>query len=205
MATTKRTAAKRGTAKRPAAKRSAMKKSAPKKVAAKKRAAPKKATKRKVLAVPKGYHTATPYLIARGARAAMDFYNKAFGAKQTVCMEGPGGSIMHGEFRIGDSMFMISEENVGMGQKSPETLGGSGTHVMLYVKGVDDFVKRAADAGATIEMPPSDMFWGDRYAKLRDPFGHLWSIGTHVEDVTPKAMERRMAEWMKQMSGGGAG
>lgn len=201
MATTKRTATKRATAKRGTAKGTAARKAATGKAAAKTRAAPKRAAKRKVQPVPKGYHTATPYLIARDARAAMDFYDRAFGAKRSVCMEGPGGRIMHGEFRIGDSMFMISEENVAMGQKSPQSLGGSATHVMLYVKAVDDVVARAVAAGATLDMPPTDMFWGDRYAKLRDPFGHCWSVGTHIEDVGPKAMQRRMAEWMKQMGG----
>ena len=188
MASRKRTAPKKAAAKKAATKKS------PAKAAAK-----RKPAKRKVAAVPKGYHTATPYLIARGAGRALEFYTRAFGAKQTVCMTGPGGGIMHAEFRIGDSMLMITEENLEWGSKSPETLGGNATHVMLYVKAVDDFVARAVAAGATVEMPPTDMFWGDRYAKIRDPFGHAWSVGTHIEDVKPKAMQARADAWAKSM------
>ena len=188
MATKKRKVAK------PAAKKAATKKSPARKAAAK-----RKPAKRKVQPIPKGYHTATPYLIVRGAAKALDFYARAFGAKQMVCMAGAGGSIMHAEFRIGDSMLMISDENLAWGSKSPETLGGSPTQVMLYVKSVDDFVARAAAAGAIVEMPPTDMFWGDRYAKLRDPFGHCWSVGTHIEDVGPKETQKRADAWIKSM------
>ena len=165
---------------------------------AKKPAAKRKPAK--VQAVPKGYHTATPYLIVRGAAKALEFYTRAFGAKPTVCMTGFGGSVMHAEFRVGDSMFMISDENIEWGSKSPETLGGSATHVMLYVRKVDEFVAKAVAAGATVEMPATDMFWGDRYAKLRDPFGHAWSVGTHIEDVKPRDMQARADAWMKSMS-----
>jgi PhnB protein len=188
MASKKRKAAK------PAAKKNGGGKLVARKPAAKRKAA-------KVAAIPKGYHTATPYLIVRGAARALDFYARAFGAKQTVCMSGPGGSVMHGEFRIGDSMLMISDENVEWGSKSPETLGGSAQHVMLYVKKVDEFVAKAVAAGATVEMPATDMFWGDRYAKIRDPFGHAWSVGTHIEDVKPKEMQKRADAWMKSMAG----
>ena len=174
-------------------------KPAAKKVAPKKAAA-RKPAKRKVSAIPKGYHTATPYLIVRGAAKALAFYQRAFGARNVAVMTGPGGSVMHAEFRIGDSMLMISDENIEWGSKSPETLGGSATHVMLYVKKVDDFVARAVAAGATIEMPATDMFWGDRYAKIRDPFGHAWSVATHIEDVRPKELQKRADAWAKSMS-----
>lgn len=190
--------------KRKVGKPAAKKKSESKKLVAKgsarrRSAAKRKPAKKKVQAVPKGYHTATPYLIVRGAAKALDFYTRAFGAKQMICMTGAGGSIMHAEFRIGDSMLMISDENIEWGSKSPETLGGSPAHVMLYVKAVDDFVAKATAAGAVVEMPPTDMFWGDRYAKIRDPFGHVWSIGTHIEDVRPKDMQKRADAWMRSM------
>ena len=174
-------------------------KPAAKKVAPKKAAA-RKPAKRKVSAIPKGYHTATPYLIVRGAAKALAFYQRAFGARNVAVMTGPGGSVMHAEFRIGDSMLMISDENIEWGSKSPETLGGSATHVMLYVKKVDEFIAKAVAAGATVEMPATDMFWGDRYAKIRDPFGHAWSVATHIEDVRPKELQKRADAWAKSMS-----
>ena len=189
MATKKRKVAK-----------SAAKKQSGGKLVARKPAAKRKSAAKKVSAIPKGYHTATPYLIVRGAAKALDFYQRAFGAKGVASMSGPGGSIMHAEFRVGDSMLMISDENIEWGSKSPETLGGSATHVMLYVKKVDDFVARAVAAGATIEMPATDMFWGDRYAKIRDPFGHAWSVATHIEDVRPKELQKRADAWAKSMS-----
>ncbi|HEY2345183.1 MAG TPA: VOC family protein [Xanthomonadaceae bacterium] len=161
--------------------------------------AAKKPIRRKVAAIPRGYHTATPYLVVKGAAEALAFYVKAFGAKQKVCLGMPDGSVMHAEFQIGDSMIMLSEENPGWGTKSPHTLGGNATHVMLYVKDCDAFVARAVAAGATLSMPVSDQFWGDRYGKVADPFGHLWSIGTHIEDVSPKQMQKRADAAIKQM------
>lgn len=168
-----------------------------------KRAAPAKARKakapRRVAAIPKGYHTATPYLVVRGASDAIAFYVRAFGAKEKVCMRMPNGTVMHAEVQVGDSMIMLSEENPQWGSKSPLTLGGSATHVMLYVRDVDAFVARALAAGATVEMPIANMFWGDRYGKIRDPFGHQWSIGTHIEDLTPKETQRRADIEMAKM------
>jgi PhnB protein len=187
----------------------AMKKSAarkaPAKSAKKGKPAPKAAkktvrkAKRKASAIPKGYRTVTPYLIIRGAGDAIAFYVKAFGAKEKVRMSMPDGSVMHAEIQIGDSMVMLTEENPGWGAKSPLTLGGNATHVMLYVKDCDAFVARALAAGATVAQPLADQFWGDRYGKVADPFGHVWSIATHIEDVPPKQMKKRAEEAMKQM------
>lgn len=191
---------------KPAAKKAASKsrKSKPaKKTATAKPAAKKAKAKRKVSAIPKGFHSATPYLIVRDAAAALAFYAKALGAKETLRMTGMGGAIMHAEMKIGDSMLMISEENPDWGSKSPLLLGGSATHVMLYTKDADAFVAKAAAAGCTVEMPVTTMFWGDRYGKISDPFGHQWSIGTHVEDVSPKECQRRADAWQKQMAQGG--
>ena len=155
--------------------------------------------KRKVPAIPKGYHTATPYLVVRGAADAIAFYAQAFGAKEKVRMDMPDGSVMHAEIQIGDSMIMLSEENPAWGTKSPTTLGGNATSVMLYVKDCDAFVARATAAGATVTKPISDQFWGDRYGQIQDPYGHLWSVATHIEDVSPKQMRKRAEEAMKQM------
>jgi PhnB protein len=181
--------------------KSAARKPAAKKVAAKKPVASKQAAARpkarKVAPIPKGYHTATPYLIVRGAADALAFYTRAFGAKETLRMAGPDGMIMHAEFKIGDSMLMLSEEMPDWGSKSPMLLGGSATHVMLYVKDCDAFVAKAVAAGATVAMPVATQFWGDRYGKIADPFGHVWSVGTHVEDVPPKEMKKRMAAAME--------
>lgn len=184
-----------------------MKKKKAKKVAARKpakKAAAKKApAKKRVSAIPRGYHTVTPYLVCKGAASAMAFYTKAFGAKETSRMPGPDGSVMHGEMRIGDSMIMLSDENPQMGAVAPS---GSGVpvQVFLYVKDVDRAFAQAVAAGAKADMPPMDMFWGDRFGKLTDPFGHKWSMATHTEDVSPKEMGRRMAaEMAKQQPGTG--
>jgi len=164
-----------------------------------KKAAPRKA-KRKVPAIPKGYRTVTPYLVVKGAAEAIAFYVEAFGAKEKVRMAMPDGSVMHAEIQVGDSMVMLSEENPGWGTKSPQTLGGNATHVMLYVKDADAFVARAVGAGATVAQPLENQFWGDRYGKIADPFGHVWSIATHIEDVSPKEMKKRMDAMMAQMA-----
>jgi PhnB protein len=181
------------------------KKSSPPRRSSAKRAAKKArkrsgAAKRKVSAVPKGYTTATPYLIVRGCAEALAFYADAFGAKEKVRMAGPGGRIMHAEMKVGDSMIMLSDEAPQWGAMSPLALGGNATHVMLYVKDVDAVWSRAIAAGATAEMPLSNMFWGDRYGKVKDPYGHSWSLATHVEDVGPKEMQRRSAEFAEQMA-----
>jgi uncharacterized glyoxalase superfamily protein PhnB len=164
-------------------------------MAAKKKAnkkAPKKA-QRKVQAVPAQYGTATPHLIVSPCRDAIAFYQKAFGAKLLYTMDGPSGVVMHGEIKIGDSIVMLADEQPPMpGQpatrKSPKNAGATTGGVMLYVKDTDAVHARAVAAGARSSMPPADMFWGDRYAQVEDPFGHVWAIATHQRDVTPAQM-----------------
>jgi PhnB protein len=150
----------------------------------------------KVKPVPDGYHTVTPYLVISGAAKAIDFYTKAFGAQEQFRMPGPEGHIMHAEIRIGDSVVMLSDEFPQMGAKSPQSLGGTPVNIFLYVEDVDAWFKRATAAGCTAEQPPTDMFWGDRYGKLSDPFGHSWSLATHKEDVAPEEMGKRAAAAM---------
>jgi PhnB protein len=151
-----------------------------------------------VKAVPEGYHTASPYLVIRGAARALDFYKKGFGAVERFRMPGPGGAIMHAEIQIGDSVIMLCDESPEMGGKSPQTLGGTACSVFLYVENVDSWFKRAVEAGATAQAPPADMFWGDRFCKLADPFGHEWGIATHTEDVPPEEMGKRAAAAMSR-------
>lgn len=146
-----------------------------------------------VKAIPEGYHSLTPYLVCKGAAQAIEFYKQAFGAVETVRMPGPGGQIMHAEVKIGNSMLMLSDENPQQGALSPQTIGGTGTSVMLYTDDVDAVFNRAVGAGSKTEVPPSDMFWGDRMAQIVDPFGHKWAIATHKEDVSPEEMGKRMA------------
>jgi PhnB protein len=143
--------------------------------------------------IPSGYHTVTPHLAVRDTAKAIDFYVTAFGAEELFRMPGPGGVVMHAELKIGDSIVMLGEENPEMGASSPLTIGGSPVGLHVYVKDVDAAFARAGQAGCTVEMPPTDMFWGDRYGKLRDPFGHHWSLATHQEDLSPEEMGKRMA------------
>jgi PhnB protein len=172
------------------------KKKAAQKAAAKK--SKKAAPKKKVQAVPAGYTNVTPYLVCRAADQAIEFYKKAFGAKEKLRMNGPDGKIMHAEIQIGNARIMLSEENADMGALSPQSIGGSGSGVMLYVANVDKLFASATAAGATVEMPLDNQFWGDRYGKLADPFGHKWSLATHIEDLTPKQMAKRGEEFFKQ-------
>lgn len=146
--------------------------------------------------VPDGYHTVTPMLVIRGAGAAIDFYRKALGAEELFRMPGPGDAILHAEIRIGDSIVMLGDESPEMGASAPPTFGGTPVSLMLYVPDVDASFARATAAGCTVLMPPTDMFWGDRYGKLQDPYGHQWAMATHKEDVPPEEMARRMAESM---------
>ncbi len=147
----------------------------------------------KVDPIPAGYRTVTPYLVVKGAGEALDFYTKAFGAVETVRMPGPGGSVMHAEMKLGDSMIMLSDEFSEWGQLGPLSRGGTTFSVFLYVPDVDATFRNAVDAGCKVCMPPADQFWGDRFAKVSDPFGHEWAMATHVEDVTPEEMVKRMA------------
>ncbi len=160
------------------------------------KAAPRKAARRRVEAVPKAYGAVTPALTIRGAAEAIAFYAKAFGAKELSRMPGPGGKLMHAEIRIGDRIVMLGDEAPEMGAPSPDTLGGSTGGLMLYVKDVDAAYARAVAAGATGTMPPADMFWGDRFSQVKDPFGHRWSIATHKADLTPAQMKKGMEAWM---------
>ena len=151
---------------------------------------------------PAGYHTVTPYLVVDDGARAIEFYKKAFGATETVRMAGPDGKIGHAEFKIGDSFVMLSDEM--MGNRSAKALGGSPVGIFLYVDDVDAVFKQAVDAGGTSEMPPADMFLGDRFGRLTDPFGHKWSLATHIEDVSPEEMKKRMQTAMSQSAQAGA-
>ena len=150
--------------------------------------------------IPEGYHTVTPYLVVNDAAGALEFYEKAFGAKEKVRMPGPGGRIMHAEFQIGDSMIMMTE--AGGPNKSPQSYGGSPVSIFIYVDNVDSVFDQAVKAGAKADMPPQDMFWGDRFGKLTDPFGHYWALATHIEDVSPQDMKRRQDEFFANMQQG---
>jgi PhnB protein len=148
--------------------------------------------------IPEGYHSVTPYLIIKGAAAAIDYYRKVFGATERMRMDGPGGTIGHAELVIGDSTIMLADEHPTMGYRSPKTLGGNPVSLVLYVENVDTVFKRAVDAGAKAQRPVENQFYGDRMGTLEDPFGHVWSVATHVEDVPPEEMGRRAQEAMKQ-------
>jgi PhnB protein len=150
--------------------------------------------------VPDGYHTVTPYLTLDDAAAAIDYYKRAFGAKERVRMDTPDGKVGHAELEIGDSLVMVSDEFPQGSTRSPKELGGTTAGAFLYVEDVDAVVKRAVDAGATVTMEVADQFWGDRFGSITDPFGHSWSIATHVEDVTPEQIAERAKEAMAAMS-----
>ncbi len=151
--------------------------------------------------IPEGYHTLTPYLVVRGASQAIEFYKRAFGAEELMRMPGPDGkSIMHADLRIGDSRIFLSDEFPDMGCRSPQSLGGTASSLHLYVEDVDAAFKRAVEAGAQVRMPVADMFWGDRYGKLLDPFGHEWGMATHKEDLTPEEIRERANAFFAQMA-----
>ncbi len=151
--------------------------------------------------IPEGYHTVTPGLTIRGAARAIDFYKKAFGAQVLDRVDGPDGkSVMHAALQIGDSRIFLNDEMPGMGCRSPETLGGTSSSFYLYVKDVDSAVKRAIDAGATLKKPVENMFWGDRFGSISDPFGYTWDLATRVEDVTPDELKKRAAAFVKEMT-----
>jgi PhnB protein len=149
-----------------------------------------------VKAIPDGYHTATPYLIITGAANAIEFYKKAFGATELMRMAQPDGRIGHAEIKIGDSPIMLADEHPGMGYRSPQSLGGSSVSIMLYVENVDVLFARAVAAGGKVTMPVKDQFYGDRTGTLSDPFGHVWTISTHKEDLAPEEMKKRAAAAM---------
>ena len=150
--------------------------------------------------IPDGYHTATPSLTVDDGVRALEFYVAAFGARKRGDVALLDGKVIHAEFQIGDSVFMLADEFPSMGNRSPKSLGGSSGGVWLYVPDVDAIYRQALAAGATSVTPPVDMFWGDRFATVRDPFGHVWSIATHREDVPRAEMDRRAKEFYAQMA-----
>ena len=150
--------------------------------------------------IPEGYHSVTPYLIIKGAAAGIDYYKKVFGATERMRMDGPGGTIGHAELVIGSSTIMLADEHPDMGYRSPKTLGGTPVSLVVYVEDVDTVFKRAVDAGAKSQRPVENQFYGDRMGTLEDPFGHVWSIATHVEDISPEEMKRRADQMMKQQA-----
>lgn len=141
---------------------------------------------------PEGMHTVTPHLVCAGAADAIAFYQTAFGAEELHRLPGPDGRLMHAAVRIGDSTVMLVDENIGCGMAGPKALKGTPVTVHLYVEDVDAVVARAVAAGAKVAMPVDDMFWGDRYGVIEDPFGHHWSVATHVRDVTPEQMQQAL-------------
>jgi len=149
--------------------------------------------------IPEGYHTLTPFLTVRNAVRAMEFYKQAFGAQERGVAKGPDGKVMHAELKIGDSVIMLSDEYPEFGSLSPQSVGGSPMGLHIYIENVDAAFDRAVKAGAQVEMPVMDQFWGDRYGKLKDPFGHKWSIATHVKDVSADEMKRSMDDAMSKM------
>jgi PhnB protein len=149
--------------------------------------------------IPEGYHTLTPFLTVRDAMSAIEFYKKAFGAQERGVAKGPDGKVMHAELKIGDSIIMLSDEFPDFGALSPLSSGGTGMGLHIYVDHVDEAFDRAVKAGAQVEMPVSDQFWGDRYGKLKDPFGHKWSIATHTKDMSQDEMKNAMDEAMQKM------
>jgi PhnB protein len=154
-----------------------------------------------VKAIPDGYHTLTPYLIAKDAAKAIDYYKKAFGARELFRMPGPGGAIMHAEIQVGDSPLMLADEMPGRPYRSPQAYGGTPVSMMLYVEDVDSFFNRAVAAGGKVIQAVQDHFYGDRSGTFEDPFGHVWTIGTHKEDVSSEEMKKRMDALMKQQAG----
>jgi len=149
--------------------------------------------------IPDGYHSITPYLTVRDAARAIEFYKQAFGAKERGVMKGPDDKVMHAELMIGDSIIMLADEFPEYGSLSPESTGGAGMGLHIYVDGVDAAFDRAVKAGAQVEMPVMDQFWGDRYGKLKDPFGHKWSIATHTKDLSADEMKHAMDDAMANM------
>ena len=157
----------------------------------------------RVTAIPRGYHTVTPHLTVRGAAEAIDFYQRAFGARERGRMPGPDGKvIMHAELQIGNSIVFLADEFPDMGCRAPQTLGGTTGTLHIYVQDVDRAFQRAVAAGAEVRMPAADMFWGDRYAKVADPFGHEWGLATHKENLSAREIGRRAQVFFAQMGGG---
>ena len=149
--------------------------------------------------IPEGFHSVTPYLVFRDTAKAIDFYKRALGAEELHRMEGPGGKIGHAELKIGDSVIFLADEFPQANTKAPQTLGGTTCSLFLYVEDVDTAFQKAVGAGAKTTMPVADMFWGDRYGVLTDPFGHSWGLATHKEDLTPQEIEERAKAFWASM------
>ncbi len=153
-----------------------------------------------VKAIPEGYHTVTPGLTVRDGTKAIEFYKRAFGAQEIFRMNRPDGRLMHAELKIGDSIIMLGEENPQWGCQSPESLKGTPVSFYLYVPDADAAFAKAVAAGAKVQKPVGDMFWGDRQGEVSDPFGHRWSVATHKEDLTPQQIEQRAQEFFASLS-----
>lgn len=151
-----------------------------------------------VKSIPEGMHSVSPHLVCAGAADAIEFYKKAFSAKEIGRLASPDGKLMHGAVRIGDSTVMLVDEFPQWGSLGPKALKGTPVTIHLYVEDVDKFVARAVSAGATIVMPVADMFWGDRYGVIEDPFGHRWSVATHIRDLTPEEIQQAAAQAFSQ-------
>ena len=142
--------------------------------------------------IPEGMHTLTPHIVVDGAAAAIDFYKKAFGATERLRLPAPGGKLMHAQIQIGDSALMLVDEFPEMQTFGAKTLKGSPVVLHLFVSDVDATLSQAVAAGGTLKMPAADMFWGDRYGQIQDPFGHVWSVATHKQDLTPEEIQKNM-------------
>lgn len=153
--------------------------------------------------IPKGFHTVTAAMTIKNAAEAIEFYTRAFGAEEILRLTGPGGSVVHSEIKIGDSIIMIGEEWPGHHIQSPASVKGTTCAIHVYVQDVDAAHKRAVEAGAKENMPPADMFWGDRFSSVTDPYGHAWSLATHIKEISPDECQKACDEWMAQMAGGG--
>jgi PhnB protein len=163
----------------------------------------RKSKAKKVQAIPAGYHAVTAYLSVQNAAQALEYYKRAFGAKELLRMPMPDGKVGHAEVRIGDSHVMLADEMPNMGFLSPQSRGGSTVQLHLYVRDVDATVQKAVSAGGKLTRAIEDKFYGDRAGTIEDPYGHVWYIATHTEDVPPKEMKRRMDAMAKKMAGGG--
>jgi PhnB protein len=150
--------------------------------------------------IPEGYHTVTPYLTVDDAASAIEYYKKAFGATERLRMDTPDGKVGHAELEIGDSLLMLSDPTPEATTRPPSELGGTSAGIFMYVDDVDAVVKKALRAGATVTMEVADQFWGDRFGSIRDPFGHEWSIATHIEDVPSEEMAERAKAAMAQIA-----
>jgi PhnB protein len=154
-----------------------------------------------VKVIPDGYHSVTPYLIVKGADRAIEFYKKVFGASQRMRMDGPNGTVGHAEIEIDGSAIMLADEFPDMGYRSPQSIGGTGVSLHLYVKDVDACFNRAVASGAKALRPVQDQFYGDRSGTVEDPFGHVWTVSTHKEDLAPDELRKRAEAAMKQQGG----